>query len=249
MPRKKRTFAQSGIYHVTMRGSGRQIIFTDDSDRKKLLELLEEKLISQGIQVLAWCLMDNHVHLIFEDPKNVLSTAMHAFTTAYARLFNMKTGHVGSVFQGRFYSDPIESEGYFLAAIRYVHDNPQAAGIEQTDRYRWSSYSAYLFGHPCLSPERLLHAIGGKEHFEAFSRESSHPKTLVKIMRGCKEDDFATVARMALGSLDVSAIKTLPEQQRNNALKRLAQSGLSAYRIERLTGIGRTLIARVINEA
>lgn len=246
MPRTSRQVSKTGIYHVVIRGCGRQVIFTDDSDRKKFLALIEEKIIAKGLDVLAWCLMDNHVHLVVEDPSGELSAAMHALNTAYARYFNVKTGHVGDVFQGRFHSDPIESEAYLLSAVRYVHNNPEVAGVMRADLYAWSSYRGYLTGHRLLKPDRVLAIIGGRRNFEAFSREANAFDAEARLIRGCSDGDTMEAARVALGGLSPMEVKGLPERERDEAVRRLGKIGFGPYRIERLTGIGRTLVKRIL---
>ena len=82
MPRQPRAIADSGIYHVMMRGCGKQIIFEDDLDRETFLRLAAAKLGSNDVLVLAWCLMDNHVHFLLEDLGQSLSKAVQALGTA-----------------------------------------------------------------------------------------------------------------------------------------------------------------------
>lgn len=125
----RRLTAEPGFYHVTLRGNGKQIIFEDDADRQRFLMLMSERFADAGLGVLAWCLMDNHIHLLLRDDRGALSSAMRGVASMYARYFNTKTGHRGHVFQGRFQSRAVEDESYLLEAIRYVLNNPAAAGI------------------------------------------------------------------------------------------------------------------------
>ena len=101
MPRQPRAIADSGIYHVMMRGCGKQIIFEDDLDRETFLRLAAAKLGSNDVLVLAWCLMDNHVHFLLEDLGRSLSQAVRRWgrptrdTTTAARAMSatyFKTG-------------------------------------------------------------------------------------------------------------------------------------------------------------
>ena len=128
MPRRARRSSESGYYHVMLRGNGRQVIFEDDLDRREFLRELSETMAQSGVSIVAWCLMSNHVHLLLADEQGSLSTAVHHLATRYARHFNRRTGHVGSVFDGRFKSVPVESDVQLLAAVRYIHENPVRAG-------------------------------------------------------------------------------------------------------------------------
>ena len=111
MPRAPRAIAESGFYHVILRGNGKQIIFEDDADRRAFLDLLAKRAADAGIRILAWCLMENHVHLVLEDPTQTLSEMMRRLSGDYAQRFNRKSGRVGHVFEHRFKSCPIENEG------------------------------------------------------------------------------------------------------------------------------------------
>lgn len=135
MSRVQREISPTGYYHVTLRGNGRQILFEDDADRRKYLHLMAESVRSAGGRIIVWCLMSNHVHVVIDDPQAKLSDMVHDFAGAYARHFNAKTGHVGSVYQGRFHSVAITSEEQLLQTARYVHDNPVRAGIAAGDEY------------------------------------------------------------------------------------------------------------------
>ena len=174
MPRTSRTRSESGLYHVILRGNGKQLLFESDEDRARFLTLLRVKTRAGGISVIAWCLMSNHIHLLLDDPQGNLSHAMHALATAYARHFNDASSHVGVVFQGRFTSVPIADERQLLRAVRYIHDNPEKAGIAPAREYRWSSYGEYLSGAHLISDELVLGLIGGREHFEEFSRSDRY---------------------------------------------------------------------------
>ena len=112
-----------------MRGVGRQLIFEDDGDRQMLLEKLG-KLSDEGcLVVYAWCLMSNHLHILVKEGLEPLATAMKRLGVSYAMRFNLKTGHVGHVFQDRFSSEPVDSDEYFLTVVRYIHNNPEKAGM------------------------------------------------------------------------------------------------------------------------
>ena len=162
MARVARQRSETGFYHVIVRGNGRQLLFEDDADRTYFLHLLESKTGEHGIQIIAWCLMDNHVHLLLEDVRGEISRAMHGLATAYARHFNEKAGRVGSVFQDRFASVPIETERQLIQAMRYIHENPVKAGVADPKGYRWSSYREYLQGARYINDAVILDIVGGR---------------------------------------------------------------------------------------
>ena len=118
----------SGVHHVTMRGAGRRRIFEDDRDRRYFVEGLRELVEKDRVELLAWCLMDNHVHMLAKADLLHLSKGLHRLATSYALFFNGRHGHVGPVFQDRFGSLPVETDEHLLMAMRYIHLNPLDLG-------------------------------------------------------------------------------------------------------------------------
>ena len=87
-----------------LRGNAKQIIFEDDDDRRRFLSLLGSSTHGTSISIVAWCFMDNHVHLVLADPKDEVSAALHDLAMSYALYFNRKCQRTGHVFEGRYKS-------------------------------------------------------------------------------------------------------------------------------------------------
>ena len=124
MPRTSRKRSETGFYHVTLRGNGKQNLFETDEDRAAFMEAARSSFKRCEISLIAWCLMDNHVHLIIDDPTNRMSEALQRVSSTYAMYFNRTFGHTGHVFEGRYGSVPILDDEQLLAAVKYVHNNP-----------------------------------------------------------------------------------------------------------------------------
>ena len=248
MPRAPRATAESGFYHVILRGNGKQIIFEDDADRRAFLELLAKRAGDAGIHVLAWCLMENHVHLVLEDPTQALSEMMQRLSGDYAQRFNRKSGRVGHVFESRFKSCPVENEAYLLQAIRYVHDNPANAGICPAAEYPWSSYREYVGSAEIADTRLVLDMLGGAEGFIAYSHPEQRRAYRFDRRARVSDDEMGDVARIALGELPTHEVRALPKAERDQRLLDLRDVGLSVKQIERLTGIGTCTITRVTNK-
>lgn len=145
--RNPRELSSTGIYHVMVRGNEKKNIFHDDRDRLKFLDILSKKSKDNALIIYAYCLMDNHVHLVIKEDKQDISTIMRSINTSYAQYFNKKYNRSGHVFQDRFKSEAIENDSYLLEAIRYIHNNPTKANIVKNKKdYKWSSYNFYLNG-------------------------------------------------------------------------------------------------------
>ena len=245
MPRLPREISDSGFYHVILRGSGKQIIIEDDADRRAFLDMLAIGADAAGISILAWCLMDNHVHMVLEDPHRALSDMMKRLAGSYAQRFNRKTGHTGHVFENRFKSCAIENDAYLLQAIRYVHDNPAKAGICPADEYPWSSYHEYVESSEITDVGLVLDMLGGAEGFVAYSDDGQPRSYRFDRRARVPDDEMADVAHLVLGSVPARDVRALGKPDRDDALRALREIGLSVRQIERLTGIGHGTISRV----
>lgn len=147
MARPYRLQAEGCFYHVTSRGNGRQSIYLSDKDRSKFLAYLIITKERFKFYLHAYCLMTNHYHLFLETTQPNLSRIMQYINTAYTIYFNVKRNKSGHLFQGRFKSVLVEADSYFAELTRYIHLNPVRAEIvDSPEKYRWSSYQAYLEG-------------------------------------------------------------------------------------------------------
>ena len=140
MARTLRTKSETGIYHVMMRGVNHQIIFEQPSDYSRFQELLgqfanpkDELNCPQPprCSFYAYCLMPNHVHLLIKEESEDLSSVVKRISAAYALYFNKKHERCGHLFQDRFKSEPVNDAAYFFTLLRYIHQNPMAAGLTQ----------------------------------------------------------------------------------------------------------------------
>lgn len=242
-----RSRAESGFYHVMLRGNGRQLIFEDDADRREFLSCLDNAIECEGVSLIAWCLMDNHVHLIIDDPHDRLSTVMYRIGMKYAMYFNNRHQREGHLFEGRFKSSPIESDEYLVQAVRYVLNNPVAAGISTLEDYRWSSYAEYCGERGLTNTKPILDMFSSVEDFVSFCREGAPvfdgklefdnvPDQLVK--------EVATNIAIQLGCTDLSKIKALSLKRRGAIVRALRDAGLTVNQISRLTGISSASLYR-----
>jgi len=145
MARPLRIEYPGAVYHVLSRGNAKQTIFRDVRDRKRFLEKLGLAASHYNFFVHAYCLMDNHYHLVVETPDGNLSMAMRQLNGPYTQYFNRRHETVGHLLQGRFKAVLVEKEGYLLELCRYVVLNPVRAGIvAHPGKWEWSSYAATI---------------------------------------------------------------------------------------------------------
>jgi putative transposase len=156
-----REFVQGQYYHVYNRGNHKEVIFRDNFDRRYFLARLDEYCERDGLTLVAYCLMDNHFHLLVrQDGDRPVGAAMRSLLAGYVRVFNQKYGLVGRLFQERFQARLVGDEAYLMHLSRYIHVNP--AQFEDFRRYRWSSYREYAERRPGLcDPGPVLDLLSG----------------------------------------------------------------------------------------
>jgi putative transposase len=143
MARPLRLSFPGAVYHVTSRGNARHDIVADDRDRSQWLSFLAHVVDRYGWLCHAYCLMDNHYHLVIETPKPNLSIGMRQLNGRYTQAYNRRHEQVGHVFQGRFTAILVEKDAHLLELCRYVVLNPVRAKIVSHPRlWVWSSYRA-----------------------------------------------------------------------------------------------------------
>ncbi len=143
MARPLRIEYPGAVYHVTSRGNARQDIVADDRDRTQFVALLAHVIDRYGWLCHAYCLMDDHYHLLIETPQATLSLGMRQLNGRYTQTFNRRHRRVGHLFQGRFTAILVEKEVHLLELCRYVVLNPVRAKIVGHPRFwAWSSYRA-----------------------------------------------------------------------------------------------------------
>jgi len=134
---------EGAVYHVTSRGNARADIYLSDKDREMFLDVLAHVVDRFEWVCHAWCMMDNHYHLMVETPQANLSRGMRQLNGIYTQRFNRIHGRVGHIFQGRFKSIIVDKDSYLLELSRYVVLNPVRAGMAKHVRdWLWSSYRA-----------------------------------------------------------------------------------------------------------
>jgi putative transposase len=187
MARISRVLASGYPHHVTQRGVRSIPIFQTDSNRKAYLDFMAEELNRFGVEVLAWCLMTNHTHLIVVPQDSaVLARAIGEAHRRYTRMKNFSDGVRGYLFQGRFGSCVLD-EHHLLAAARYVELNPVNAGIvKEAAEYSWSSARFHLGlsqGDALVRDKSLLGLIND---WGEYLKGDDEPRTQTMLLRGIR---------------------------------------------------------------
>ena|SRR3989344_5021811 len=161
-----KVYVEDGIYHVYNRGINKMNIFEDTQDHKVFLSFLKRYLLKtdnevrprwreelyKNIDLLAFCLMSNHLHLLLkQNSLTAITTFMRCISNAYTKYFNNKYERIGPLFQGKFKAVLVNKDEYLLYLSRYIHLNPighkksiTRSDLARLEQYSYSSYSDYL---------------------------------------------------------------------------------------------------------
>lgn len=251
MPRTPRKLSESGIYHVMLRGINQQVIFEDNEDYSKFIEIIVKyKEVSQ-YKIFAFCLMSNHIHLLLKIEGESLESAMKRIAGSYAYWYNHKYYRMGHLFQDRFKSEPVEDDAYFLTALRYIHQNPLAAKmVNELYEYKYSSYFDYYCGESQFVDLDFAFSILDRDEFIGFNNQINDDVCLDIVERKSKLNDIdAQEIIKQISKCESSAdFREIDKEQRGRYIKKFKELGLSIRQISRLTGISKGIVERIITK-
>ncbi|CAB5088890.1 hypothetical protein D3OALGA1CA_5902 [Olavius algarvensis associated proteobacterium Delta 3] len=224
MARPLRIEYPGAVYHITSRGNARNPIFDDNYDRTVFLSILEEVIKRYNWICHAYCLMDNHYHLLAETVDPTLSIGMRYLNGVYTQRFNYRHERVGHIFQGRFKSILVDRDSYLLELCRYVVLNPVRAGnVKSASVYRWSSYKSTAgFSNPpsFLTVDWILSQFGktrkqAQQKYRKFvlaGMDKASPWENLKAQ--CILGSIEFFEKIKTGQKDKSEITEIPKKQR-----------------------------------
>ncbi|QSJ14052.1 transposase [Nostoc sp. UHCC 0702] len=144
MPQRRIPLQIGNFYHVYNRGNNRQTIFFERENYVYFLRLIKEHLITNAVDIVAYCLMPNHYHFLVYLRDETLSDAMKSLSLSYTKAINKRFNRCGVLFQGRFQSIHVSQTDYLVNLSRYIHLNPVKAGfVQQPEEWEFSSYLEY----------------------------------------------------------------------------------------------------------
>ena len=250
MPRTARIKSKTGIYHVMLRGIGKQNIFEDDLDKQKFMMLLTEAKQKSQFSLYAYCLMNNHVHLLLKTGKEPLEIIIKRIGSNYAYWYNTRYERIGHLFQDRFKSEPVEDEIYLKTVIRYIHNNPVKGGLSKDLHYPYSSFAAYEANAEggLTDIEEPLNIIGKDEFFTFHNKKCND--TCMDITEPKRhpitEDAAAELIHKYSKADSLAAFSVLPQEKQEKAIVKAHEKGASVRQLVRVTGVSKGIIEKWI---
>jgi len=178
MPRIARAVAAGFPHHIVQRGNNREKVFIDDEDREKYIDLLKKYSRKRDAQVLAYCLMTNHVHLLVKPKENEsMYKMMQGVTLCYTQFANRKYNRTGRLWESRYHSCVVDKDSYLWSVARYIETNPVRAGmVKKAEDYAYSSAQAHVIGKEDNILNEELIAETQRKEYRAFIREKGAEK-------------------------------------------------------------------------
>lgn len=256
MPRISRQISSTKVYHIILRGIDKQDIFLKEKDYYKFLEIIKETKERFEYDIYSYCLMNNHIHIVIYDKNDNLSKIMQSIEISYSIYFNKKYNRVGHLFQNRYLSKKVEEKEYFKMVCRYIHQNPQKAGIEKTENYKWSSYKEYIGKHSIINPKILLLILSPdnskeKEEFIKFHNIESNQEIYDSIeyeMENRATDESVTRYICKVLNMKYEEIRqilnTNKEKRKEVLIECKKVKGVTNRQLARIFGINRKIIDR-----
>lgn len=247
MARQARKKSESGIYHIMLRGINRQQIFEDEEDRQRFLETLQNYKAQCGYKVFAYCLMDNHIHILLQEGNEDLALVLKRIAGSFVYWYNWKYCRCGHLFQDRFKSEPVEDDEYFLTVLRYIHQNPVKAKMcEKAQAYAYSSMREYMTV-PFLADTDFALSMLPIEQFIRFHDVENDDNCLdTEDMFRLTDQEAKVIITKVSKCKNTGEFQLLDKNTRNIYIHQLHAKGLSIRQISRLTGLSKKIVEQNI---
>lgn len=210
MPRLPRNIHKTGFFHIMVQGINKSYIFQTEMQKKEYMELMKECNKKFDIKIIAYCIMDNHSHMIIysENIANI-SDYMKSLNTSYGIYYNKTNNRIGFVFRNRFQSQYIYDQNYLINCIKYIHMNPVKAGKElKEEDYKYSSYNEYFKNKKfILDKEPLIEIFGDEKNILRRIKKANNEIEVMDIERDEENFKIAMKEYLKENKLNLEEIK------------------------------------------
>ena len=252
MPRTAREVSATGIYHVMVRGIDKRDIFLKVGDCRKFLSLVEKAREKSDFQLLGYCLMPNHVHLLLRTEEDPVGDVMKRITVGYAQYHNLVHNRFGHLFQNRFRSETVEDDTYFKTVLRYIHQNPvKAKMVDHPMAYRWSSFFEYMNpAHAKLTDVAFgLSLFTSSDQFIRFMETPSEDVCLdLEAHSRISDEDVIRHGKDLMQEKEATWENLSKGERLETVLKLREETGASHRQMARALGVHRCVIDRLMDK-
>ncbi len=252
MPRAARKRSSTGINHIIFRGINHQNIFLEEDDFEEYLYRLKRISSKYYLEIYAYCLMGNHVHLLIKEGIEDISVSLKRLGVGYVQWYNKKYRRSGHLFQDRFLNEPVEDDVYLLTVSRYIHMNPVKAGmVKRPEDWKWSSCRAYFYisrADDILEREKILDYFctdmdKAINRYQEYMKEENEDKCMeYKVVKKSDDEVFRAVAQLMEG-VPLHSLMILEKSKRDMIIIRAKKiEGVTQRQLARVLGISPNLV-------
>ena len=246
MARMARKRSCTGFYHVMLRGADRRIIFSDDEDKQRFIEIMQRVKRESMFQLYTYCLMGNHVHLLLREGKEPLEMTFKRIGVSYVHYYNRKYQLHGHLFQDRYRSEPVENDAYFLDVLRYICQNPVKAGLcAKPFEYPWLGCSGITEGDVLLDDLENLTDLKGDNLLRFISERCDTEHLEDTGAKRLTDREAIERLRISCGCSNAQDISGWTGEKCETAVSKALGAGISIRQLSRLTGISKAVIERI----
>ena len=254
MPRSARREVYSKFFHIMIQGIDKEYIFQRDIEIRTYLKYLKEKIKDKNLQIIAYCIMNNHAHfLIYTEDIKEISKLMSQINTKYAMFYNKSHNRCGIVFRNRYRSEQIVSYSHLISCANYIHNNPVKARmcLKKAD-YKYSSYNEYIDKSNLLNKDAIYDIFRTYDvHIEDILKGKYESYNFIEyIDKNNKEKNKENVLEEFLEKNDIKKIEDIINSKEQ--LKRLSyilhvENHFTQKEIAEVLGVNRLKIHRILN--
>lgn len=248
MARCPRLKSYTKVYHIIVRGINKQDIFLDTQDLRKFRKELKRTKEKYQFELYAYSFMSNHVHLIIKDENENLEIMMKSLTVSYSNYFNKKYERIGHLFENRFKSYAIEDESYFKNVVRYIHKNPENAGIKP---YAWTSYYEYINNKQKMIDTKQVMSLfeynveNFKIYHSSYEKHEDYDKNYEMISK-LQDEEAIKLIQEILNEPNLLKIQNYETNKKKEVIRKILKiEGITKVQISRILGINRKTIYRI----
>ncbi|MBQ7015998.1 MAG: transposase [Firmicutes bacterium] len=253
MPRSARQRDEKGIHHVVVQGKRLENIFEKETEKELYLETLLQYKAKTGVKLYAFCILDNHAHLVLQETKDESVSAFMRrvgvrFSYWYRQRYDLPAGE--KLFRGRYLSEPLQTEEALLEVVRHIHKEPVRQGLVlKMEDYYWSSYRLYLNPGSFIDRRLVLDSLHFGGGYKAYmEKEEKNAAVLeeVPLKYGRTDEEVEGLIQKRLMENGFSEWKQISLDEKREILKKLrVEDEVSIQQLSRVTGVNRGYIQRL----
>ena len=247
MPRIARKNLNTSYFHIIVQGINKEYIFNKKEYIEQYRDLLISNLIRYDVKIIAYCIMNNHAHILLNREKiEVMSLYMKSVNTSYAKYYNKKENRVGFVFRNRYESEPIYKQKHLLNCIAYIHNNPVKANmVDSVEKYKYSSYRDYINMEGIVTKDTIKLIFGSTKDYLNIYREIH--KNNIEFRDYIENIDYGRKYKYLKEKMKIKEIIADKERLKETVFKLVIKEKIPINNVSELLGISRFKISRIIH--